>query len=318
MIGMAKACMGGTALANYVMQPEKGYELMRNDLSGDTPTEVLQEMRVIQDLNQRAVNRTFSLVISPEKQEGKVLSDGVLRTITEDFLRGLDINPEKQQFIAFVHTEKEHKHIHIIANRVDYSGKLLSDHHIGKRAQWVAHRIAEKHGLISAKSKQIENLKALGKKNDLDKDLKKEIKRKHDWVMSKKPKSVQDYFRMMNKLNVEVTPTINLSGRVQGMRMKDLATGKDFKASEVHRSLSLIQILKTGIPYERPLENNLEKQSDIELESSTSYEIMHEGNPESYTPLYLSYLASLQGVFGVGGSNDVDGADKRRKKRNKR
>ena len=30
MIGMAQSCKGGIALANYVMQDEKGYELLRN------------------------------------------------------------------------------------------------------------------------------------------------------------------------------------------------------------------------------------------------------------------------------------------------
>ena len=42
---------GGTALANYVMKDVKGYELLRNNLSGMTPTEILQEMKIIQNLS---------------------------------------------------------------------------------------------------------------------------------------------------------------------------------------------------------------------------------------------------------------------------
>src|SRR5690625_3110806 len=99
MIGKAKACIGGTALAVYIMKPEKGYELMRNKVYGDTPSEVLRDMEVIRSLNQRAKNKTFSLVLSPEKEEGHFLSDAKLRTLTREFMKELGIDPKEQQFV---------------------------------------------------------------------------------------------------------------------------------------------------------------------------------------------------------------------------
>lgn len=251
MIGLAKSCKGGTALANYVMKPEKGYELDRNLVSGDTPTEILQEMRPIQDLNQRAEKRTLSLVLSPHVDDGRQLSDDDLKKMVKDFMRELGVDPKKQQYVAFVHTEKAHKHIHILANRVKDNGKLINDSYIGKRAQWAAHRVAKKYGLTSAKEKMIKNLNSKKHQTNLEKVVKNEIRKKHNFVVKYHPESMQEYFQMMAKLNVKVTPTINKSGRVQGMRMKDLATDKDFKASEVHRSLSLLKIMKEqNIPYE--------------------------------------------------------------------
>lgn len=251
MIGKVKACRGGSTLANYVMKPEKGYELLRFGLCGEKPTEIMREMRVIQNANQRAKNKFFSLVLSPDKEEGKTISDKRLREMTKDFMRELGINPERQQFIAFVHTEKPHKHIHIIANRVQRDGTLISDHHIGKRAQWAAHRIAKKNNLISAKEKQHKNLENMSIEEKKHKSVRQKIKRKHDWVMRKNPKSMQVYFKIMNKVGVEVVPTINkYNGKVQGMRVKDLETGLEFKASDVHRSMSLNKIMETGIPYE--------------------------------------------------------------------
>lgn len=269
MIGMAKSCKGGTALANYVMQEDKGYELLRNGIAGETPTEILQEMKIVQDLNQRATNRTLSLVISPEASQGQNLSNKELRNITRDFLNELKIDPNDQQFIAFVHNEKSHKHIHIIANRVKKDGGLLPDHWIGKKAQWAAHRVAKKYGLISAKEKRISNLKDKEHQKDLNKTVKREIIRKHEFVMKQNPKSMQSYFKMMNKLGVQVTPTINKAGRVQGMRMKDLTTGKDFKASDVHRDLSLIKIMDSGIPYDFPEENTAENRVKNAFESTS-------------------------------------------------
>lgn len=266
MIGMAKACKGGATLANYVMKPEKGYELMRYGLSGDTPIGIMQQMKIVQDSNSRAKNKYLSLVLSPEKKEGQQLSNAKLRQLTKEFMEALGIDPAKQQYIAVVHTEKEHKHIHIITNRVKIDGSLISDKHIGKRAQWEAHKIAKKHGLISAKERQIENLKKLAWEEKNIKGVKKSIKKKHDWTLKQKPLSLKGYIKIMDKLGVEVIPVKNkYSEEIQGLRVKDKKSGLEFKASEVHRSMSLNKIDAAGIPYK--VSEEKENTDDVRINS---------------------------------------------------
>ena len=239
MIGKAKSCIGGTALANYVMKDAKGYELLRNNLSGETPNEILHEMKIIQDLNQKAQYKTLSLVLSPEKTEGQKLTNKELQEMTLDFLKELKIDTKNQQYLAFVHTEKEHKHIHIICNRVKDDGTLVSDSFIGKKAQWAAHRIAKERGLISAKERMIENLKNIEQGKDDKRAIKNRILEKHNLVMKTNPKSMEDYKRKMYDFDVKVIPTINRQGLIQGHRFLDLETQYDFKASEIHRKLGL-------------------------------------------------------------------------------
>ena len=239
MIGKAKSCIGGTALANYVMKDTKGYELLRNNLSGVTPTEILQEMKIIQNLNQKAQYKTLSLVLSPEKIEGKKLTNKELQEMTLDFLKELKIDTKNQQYLAFVHTEKEHKHIHIICNRVKDNGTLVSDNFIGKKAQWAAHRIAKERGLISAKERMIENLKNIEQGKDNNRAIKNRILEKHNLVMETNPKSMEEYRRKMYDFGVKVIPTINRQGLIQGYRFLDLESGNNFKASEIHRKLGL-------------------------------------------------------------------------------
>ena len=60
MIGMAESCIGGFALFNYVIDQNKGFELMRNNLCGESPLEIMQELKIIQKLNQKATNKLFS------------------------------------------------------------------------------------------------------------------------------------------------------------------------------------------------------------------------------------------------------------------
>jgi Relaxase/Mobilisation nuclease domain len=262
MIGLAKACSGGGALANYVLDENKGYELDRNNLCGLTPKEIVEELKMIQDLNQKATNKTFSMVLSPDIKDGKNLSDNELKAMTHEYLNKLGIDTEKQQFVAFVHTEKEHKHIHIIANRVQPNGKLISDHHIGKRGQWVAHEIAKERGLISAKEKMFENIKNNEQNKGNLKMLKNEIFKKHQEVMRDKPRTFDNYIKQMNSKGLEVKPTINKQGEIQGFRVIDIETKNDFKASEINRSMSIVNLIKDG------LKNDLKNKLNTTLKTT--------------------------------------------------
>jgi hypothetical protein len=264
MIGLATSCNGGGALANYVLDENKGYELDRNLLCSSSPKEMVEEMKMIQDLNQRATNKTFSLVLSPHSEDGKTLSDEQLKTITRDYLNKLGIDTEKQQYVAFIHTEKKAKHVHIIANRVMPNGKLISDNHIGKRAQWIAHEIAKEKGLISAKERMFENIKNIEKGTD---SLKTEIYKKHQEVLKQNPQSFQNWIKQMNLKGLEVKPTINKQGQIQGFRILDKETKNDFKASEIHRSMSASNLIKSG------LKNDLNHNLDITLKRVQSKQI---------------------------------------------
>lgn len=248
MIGKVKACKGSGILSTYVMKDGKGYELDRNGLSGTTPEEITQEMKIIQDQNTRAENKTFSMVLSPTIKDGENLSNKELREITREFMAKLGIDPKEQQYIAYIHTEKKHKHIHVIANRVQDNGKLLPDHFIGKKAQTAAHEIAVDRGLTSAK--EVKNKNEL----KLDQVLLNEMYSKHQKVMQRHPQSMELYREAMKREGIEVIPTINKQGKLQGHRYKDLATGKCFKASQVHRNLSLQNLLKQGLPLEKSVE----------------------------------------------------------------
>lgn len=271
MIGKAKSCIGGTALANYVMKDAKGYELLRNNLSGVTPTEILQEMKIIQDLNQKAKYKTLSLVLSPEKKQGKNLTNKELQEMTLDFLKELKIDTKNQQYLAFVHTEKEHKHIHIICNRVKDDGTLISDNYIGKKAQWAAHRIAKERGLISAKERMIGKLKNIEQGKDDKRTIKNKILEKHNLVMKTNPKSMEEYKRKMYDFGVKVIPTINRQGLIQGYRFLDLETENNFKASEIHRKLGLnILSEKEILPIRKETIDSTETTSDTDENSNES------------------------------------------------
>lgn len=263
---MAKSCIGGFALFNYVIDLNKGYELMRNNLCGESPFEIMQELKIIQNLNQKATNKLFSMVLSPHINDGENLSKKQLKEIAKDFLQELEINPEKAQFIAFVHTEKRHRHVHILMNRVDTNSKLFADHHIGKKSQWAAHRVAEKHQLISARQVRLNNMKEAETIKADSKQIRKKIYQKHNNVMLTNPKSMEEYLSKMLKMGMDFIPTINKQGNLQGFRIKDIDSQLDMKASNVHRSMGLKSLLESGMPFENPdiiLHDSLIKSQEL-------------------------------------------------------
>lgn len=241
MIALAKSCSGGGSLLNYIMSDKKGYELFRSNLCGINSKEIMEEIKIIQDFNQRAKNKTLSLVLSPSIEDGKRISDSTLKEMTIEFLKELNIDINQHQLIVVVHEEKSHKHLHFFVNRLNMiTLKLINDHHIGKRAQWIAHRMALKRNLVSAKQIMIDKIKLSDKKEFSDeKSIKSQIFQKHLNAIDKHLNSFSEYIDVMKSMGVIVQPTINKQGLTQGHRLIDVATNSNYKASEVSRKMNL-------------------------------------------------------------------------------
>jgi hypothetical protein len=269
MISKAKSCIGGFSLFQYVINENKGYELFRNGVCGETALEIFQEMKIIQDQNQRAKNKLFSFVLSPNIEEGKRMTKTQLKNLLKDYFLDLGFIPEKEQFLAFVHDEKQHIHIHILMNRIQQNFQLHNDHFIGLRAQWSAHRTAEKFGLISAKQIRIEKIKE-AEKESVQKSLKTEIFKKHQTVLTGNPLSLENYISRMYKLGISFIPSITKQGQLQGFRLRDQESQEEFKASDIHKSLSLKNLLEVGLPISNDVElhQNLLKSQEIAKEKS--------------------------------------------------
>ncbi|SFI55158.1 relaxase/mobilization nuclease domain-containing protein [Halpernia frigidisoli] len=273
MIGKIKSCIGGFSLFNYVIDDEKGIELLRNNLCGETPIELIREMQIIQNLNQKATNKLISMVLSPHVDDGEKLSKKQLQNLTKEFLKELEIDVENSQFIAFLHTEKRHRHIHILLNRVDENGKLLKDNHIGKKAQWAAHRVAEKNRLISAKQIRIDKIKEADSIKMDSKILRKEIYQKHLNAMAAKPRTMEKYLSEMMKQGVKFIPIINKQGNLQGFRVRNMETQTEMKASEVHRNMGLKNLLDSGLFFQ---DKNFDLSNAMEESNQFSIQKVHE------------------------------------------
>jgi len=235
MIGKGKSISHTRASMSYGWNQEKDAEIILKEfLHGDSPNEITNEFKMLQDQNYHCTKNTLSFVISPTIEDGKRLDKNELQAITKRFMHEMKLG--ERQAIAFVHQDKDHKHIHLYVNRIDFKGVAYNDSFIGKRSQLTAEKVAESIGLTTVKQVQFEKAFNL-------KEVRTEIKRRHDLSMKQfKPKSFDDYLKVMGTNGVKVIPTINNQKKLQGFRFE--FDGYNLKGSEVHRNMSLGNIGK--------------------------------------------------------------------------
>jgi|25_taG_2_1085351.scaffolds.fasta_scaffold00090_18 hypothetical protein len=235
MIGKGKSISHTQASMKYGWNQEKEAEIVYSqNIVGDSPQEISREFEQIQKLNEHCERNTLSFVLSPTIEDGRTLDQRKLGELTKDFMREMKLG--ERQAIAFVHQDKEHKHVHLYVNRIDFDGRAYKDNFIGKRSQHAAERVAHEHQLTTVREVQ------LIREINLT-DIRLEIKRRHELTMKQfKPETYKAYMRGMETNGVKAIPFINKQQKLQGFRFE--FDGHSLKGSSVHRSMSMSNIGK--------------------------------------------------------------------------
>ncbi len=235
MTASAKSIKGSSQGVDYLIAEHKGYELDRNLLYGETSTEIMQSFRMQQSENVNCQKKFITAYISPDPKDGQKLTDKELKEISQDFMRRIGVDPEKQAYLAIVHTERNHKHVHLLINRIVGNKTAMKDNYLVLKSHDAVHKIAKERGLISAK-----DIMEAKRENALNqfKEIKQKMFEAHKQVMSLKPKSISKYMEYMKSVGYEIKPTINRAGKLQGFRIKERNSENEFKLSDVKRSIS--------------------------------------------------------------------------------
>jgi hypothetical protein len=213
-----------------------------------------------------------------------------LETINKSFLEKMNL--AHHQYIAFVHQNTAHKHIHLYVNRIDYTGKAYDDQFISNRSAHLAESIAKDMGLKTAK--QIQQGKS--KQRELEhpeihsiKELAKATLREPG--VNSIPNFVAAFNQAGSQAGFHAEAYLNKQGAFQGLRF--YAGEHKFKASEIDRSLSKQNIENhfehiQQISYSRKKENYLQvngpSMASVTLDLLTS--LMSTGvNTNRYTAI---------------------------------
>jgi hypothetical protein len=81
------------------------------------------------------------------------IDDNMMANIAQEYLA--EIGLANTQFAVVKHTDKAHRHVHLLANLVDYDGKSISDSWIGLRGKKIAQRLTKEYNLTPANQKDL-------------------------------------------------------------------------------------------------------------------------------------------------------------------
>jgi len=234
MIAKGKSISHLCASISYALGREEAVILDKN-IAFETPHGVAKEFKLFQDLNQRCERNSLSFVLSPTISDGQKLSLEQLETINKSFLEKMKL--ESHQYIAFVHQNTEHKHIHLYVNRIGYNGKAYDDTFISNRSAHVAESIANEMGLKTAREVQ----QGRQKEREMEHpDMKYIQELAKATLVLRGVNSVDKFVAVFNEAGSQAglrsEAYHNKSGAFQGLRF--YAGETKFKASHIDRSLS--------------------------------------------------------------------------------
>ncbi|WP_419802154.1 relaxase/mobilization nuclease domain-containing protein [Mucilaginibacter sp.] len=252
------------------------------------------------------------------------LDDEVMLNLAKEYLEKMKIR--ETQYLIVKHQDKSHPHLHIVYNRVDNSGKTISDNFQRQRNVQVAKEMTLKHGFYLSPGKEDVNRDRLKGRDKVKYELYDAIR-----LASKKVKNITELQQALSKQGI----TLQLKYKSGSTEVQGISFSKGeykFKGSEIDRSMSYAK-LSTAIEGQQQM--GPEKSLADQLREAVQNARQESGDtqkPEQQTDYpqtglqsqYLKTMPDLDFVsndpgFDIGISDDIDdeailGRNRHRKK----
>ena len=141
-------------LVNYVNDPRKNATLVAasDGINLSNNQTITDSFVMYAGLSSRTKKPVAHFVLAFSPHDVHRINNTMLKQIVNDYLKrmGYDDN----QFVAFRHYDKEHPHVHIIVNRVNFKGKCTKDSHEKDKNIKVCKDLTREYGLYIAKGKE--------------------------------------------------------------------------------------------------------------------------------------------------------------------
>ena len=250
MIAKAVKGKGFRGALEYDLTKEQGRIIDKN-MAGENPRELAAEFGEIRKL--RPTLGKAVLHVSLSAAPGEKLTDEQWREIGMRYLAGMNL--EKNQFVMTRHTDTEHEHIHILANRIRFDGSVTSDSQDYKRQETIMRELERDYGLQRvAPSHQAE--RKAPTKGEIEAAVrtgqpsaKQQLQQLCDSAATNCP-SFTAYQERLEAAGVELVPVVQLAGaKLSGLSYR--LDGVTMKGSDLGKGYSPAGLAKRGITYEQ-------------------------------------------------------------------
>ena len=250
MIAKAVKGTGFRGALAYDLAPEKG-DVLDTNLAGETPRELAAEFGAIRDL--RPTLGKAVLHVSLTAAPGEQLSDDQWREIGQRYLAGMGFS--EHQYVLTRHTDTEHDHIHLVANRIGFDGQVVSDSRDYQRQEQLMREIEREYGL-QAVAPSIEAERHAPTKGELERTLRTgEPSTRHQLQVlcddaAQGCDNFTAYQERLDAVGVAIIPTVQRDGAVlSGLQYR--LDGVTMKGSDLGKAYAAAGIQKRGISYEQ-------------------------------------------------------------------
>jgi hypothetical protein len=131
------------ALAAYLLRAGRGH-IVAGPMAGRTPRELSREFRALRRLNPKLTKAVAHLMLSPAPADPP-LTDALWRAIAERYMEAMGFG--NAPWLAVVHQDTDHQHMHLMACRISFDGKTVSDANDFRKSEAVVRKLEIEFGL---------------------------------------------------------------------------------------------------------------------------------------------------------------------------
>lgn len=151
---------------DYILKDDHSFICSNMSADKNNVSDLTDEFKAVSSFRQDIKKPVFHAFLSLPKDEK--LTDEQWQEIAKDYLKEMNIDIDKHQYICVRHNDTDKDHIHIVANRVGLDGSVWLGQHSAFNTISACERLEVKHDLTITKGLQ-------GQKSDVSAPTKAEI-----------------------------------------------------------------------------------------------------------------------------------------------
>ena len=235
MIGKLKKGASFGGCVRYVTDKDEAKILASDGVLLGTNAEIVQSFELQRQLNPRIKKPVGHIALSFKPEDKPRLTDEFMAKIALEYMQMMGI--KDTQFIIVRHHNTDNPHCHIVYNRINNEGKLISDRNDYRRNEQVTKALKTKYGLTYGTDKSKTNTRKLRNaeraKYEIHNAVKDVLKVAGSWQKFKNELAKRGVLLEFVYKDKEQT-------KVQGIRFcKD---GYSFKGTQISREYSFVKL----------------------------------------------------------------------------
>ena len=153
MMGDLKKRASFARVVNYVNNPKKARLIDSKDVRLDDNAAIARSMQGQADdkPGRKLTNPVYHISLDFAHEDASKITDAMMVEIAREYMQRMGIT--NTQYIVSRHTDTEHQHLHIVANRVDNDGNTISDSNDKARNVKICKALTREYGLHFSKGK---------------------------------------------------------------------------------------------------------------------------------------------------------------------